>query len=225
VSIADADPVEEGDTGTKSMRFALTRTGALDQAAKVHWHTEDGTATVGQDYTARVSRSVRFAAGVSSVTVSVPIIGDRLDEGDETLRVVLDSSTGTPIGDREAVGTIVDNDPPTLSVADESVLERNPTSTATTVLMTFQVRLSRAWNVPVTVSWATVDITATAGADYVAASGTVTIPAGERRAIATVTVNRDRHVEPDETLRLVLSNPSGATIGDGEAIGTIRNDD
>ena len=40
-----------------------------------------------------------------------------------------------------------------------------------------------------------------------------------------MTVNGDRVAEPDETLRVVLSAPSGADIADGEAIGTILNDD
>ncbi len=44
-------------------------------------------------------------------------------------------------------------------------------------------------------------------------------------SVPAVTINGDRVVEPDETLRVVLSAPSGAEIIDGEAIGTIRNDD
>ena len=93
--------------------------------------------------------------------------------------------------------------------------------------MTFQVRLSRAWNAPVTAQWATQEGTAAAGSDYVAASGSLTIPAGTRRPTVpvAVTVNGDRVAEPDETLRVVLSSPTGAEIADGEATGTIRNDD
>ena len=80
----------------------------------------------------------------------------------------------------------------------------------------------------VTVQWRTEDLTATAGSDYAGASGTVTIepgPAPTAVSVPAVTINGDRVVEPDETLRVVLSAPSGAEIIDGEAIGTIRNDD
>jgi chitinase len=35
----------------------------------------------------------------------------------------------------------------------------------------------------------------------------------------------DTEVEPTETFRVVLASPSGATIADGSAIGTITNDD
>ncbi len=173
-SIADATPVVEGDTGTKTMRFTLTRTGSLAQAATVRWHTEDGTAIAGEDYEARLNRTVRFAAGAATATVSVPVVGDRIGEEDETLRVVLDSSTGAPIGDGEAVGTIVHNDPPSLTIADAAVAEGR----SGTKSLKFAVRLSRRWNAPVTVQWRTEDLTATAGSDYAGASGTVTIEPG-----------------------------------------------
>jgi hypothetical protein len=41
----------------------------------------------------------------------------------------------------------------------------------------------------------------------------------------TVSVVGDLAVEPDETFRVLLSNPVGAPIVDGEGIGTIRDDD
>ena len=113
----------------------------------------------------------RFGAGAATVNVTVPILGDRIAEDNETLRVLLDTSTGAPIGDGEGVGTITDDDPPTLRSLDVSVAERN----SGTWTMTFQVRLSRDWNAPVTAQWATEDGTATAGSDYVAASGSLTI--------------------------------------------------
>jgi hypothetical protein len=51
--------------------------------------------------------------------------------------------------------------------------------------------------------------------------------AGTRRPTvpAAVTVSGDRVAEPNETLRVVLSNPTDAEVADGVAIGTIRNDD
>ena len=67
--------------------------------------------------------------------------------------------------------------------------------------------------------------TAVAGVDYQAASGTLEFAVGELSRTVTVDLAADGEVEPDETFRLVLSNPQGALLGDGEAIGTIRNDD
>ena len=73
--------------------------------------------------------------------------------------------------------------------------------------------------------WATASGTAAAGTDYVAESGTLTIPAGATTGTVNVVVNGDLVYESNETLSLLLSNPLGATIGDGSAQGTILNDD
>ena len=77
-----------------------------------------------------------------------------------------------------------------------------------------------------TVSYSTADGSATiANSDYVAASGTVTIPAKAPSVTVTVTVNGDTKFEDDETCTVNLSNASNATIGDGQGVGTISNDD
>jgi VCBS repeat-containing protein len=220
VSIGDAQ-VAEGDTGAPALKFTLSRTGPTSQAATIRWHTVDGTATAGQDYTAVAAGQTKIPAGASTATVTVKAIGDRLDEGDETFHVVLDSSTGAPIGDGDGLGTITDDDPPTLTIDNDSVAEGNRGPKR----QTFTVHLSKKWNKAVTAHWETQNGSATAGSDYVAAAGTVTIAVGARTAVIEVTVNGDKTAEPEETYRVALSAPTEATIGDAEAIGTIRNDD
>ena len=69
------------------------------------------------------------------------------------------------------------------------------------------------------------DGTATAGADYTAASGTLTFQAGETEKTVEVTVLDDAHDDGQETLELTLSNATGARLRDGEATGTIENSD
>src|SRR5262249_49536876 len=85
--------------------------------------------------------------------------------------------------------------------------------------------LSHASAVDVTVHYATADVTALAGSDYTAASGTVTIPAGQTTATFTVAVNGDRLGEPNETFAVNLAAATGATIGDGQGIGTILDNE
>lgn len=75
------------------------------------------------------------------------------------------------------------------------------------------------------VAFATQNGSARAGSDYNFRSGTLTFAAGERSKTVTVAVRGDTHDEPTETFRLVLRNPSGATIADGSGTGTIRDDD
>ena len=221
VSVADAAPVVEGDTGLRAMNFVVTRTGSLAQPATVRFHTEDGTATGGQDYQTPLAANIDFAAGIATQNVSVRVVGEYIDESDEVVRLVLDSSTGAPIGDGDGLGTIVDDDPPGLTIGDRSVAEGQ----AATRVVRFTVTLDRRWNREVRVGWRTEDITATAGSDYVSAAGTAVVAVGSRTATFDVVVRGDRSVEPNEQFRVILSDPVQASIEDGEAIGTIVNDD
>ena len=110
---------------------------------------------------------------------------------------------------------------PTLSVSDATVIEGNSGVRD----LAFVVSLSAAATGPVTVAYATANGTATAGSDYAALSGTLTFAAGETSKVVHVQVSGDTAVEANETLTLTLSSPTGATIADGSAVGTIVNDD
>ena len=109
--------------------------------------------------------------------------------------------------------------PRTLSVADAEVRE------AANATLDFVVRISPSPSGTVTVDYATSDGTATAGSDYTAASGTLTIAPGEAAQTVSVAVFDDGHNEGEETMTLTLTNVSGAYLLDGEATGTIENDD
>ena len=111
---------------------------------------------------------------------------------------------------------------PEVSVADASATEAAGASVA------FEVSLSRAFTTAahrVTVDYATSDGTAVAGSDYTATSGTLTFAAGESSKTVNVPILDDTVDEGSETFTLRLSNATGARIGDGEATGTITNDD
>jgi hypothetical protein len=110
---------------------------------------------------------------------------------------------------------------PALSVADLAVPEGNTgTSTAS-----FNVSLAPTATGPVTVVYATADGSASAGSDYVAASGTLTFAAGQSTRTVAVTVNGDNTPEANETFVVNLSVPSGATLADGQAVGTLLDED
>ena len=89
----------------------------------------------------------------------------------------------------------------------------------------FTVTLAPASTRRVTVDDATADGTATAGSDYIATTGTLSFWPGQTRKTITVRVRGDQEVEPDETVDLNLSNAVGATLLDGQGIGTILHDD
>jgi peptide/nickel transport system substrate-binding protein len=108
---------------------------------------------------------------------------------------------------------------PEITVDDVQVTE--PTSG--TVTATFTVHLSSEMDNQVTVDFATADGTAQAGADYAAASGTLTFAPHERSKTVEVLVNADGSQESSETFFLNVSNESSGTMVDGQAIGTIAD--
>jgi hypothetical protein len=110
--------------------------------------------------------------------------------------------------------------PANLTISPASIIEGD----SGTKTMIFTVSLDVATTAPVTVSYATEDITALAGSDYVATSGQVVFAAGDRTKTIEVVINGDLEGEGDETFRLQLSNPINATLITESTTGTILND-
>ncbi len=111
--------------------------------------------------------------------------------------------------------------PPALTIDSVTVTEGD----SGTVNAVFNVSLSTASRNPVTVDFATSDNTATAPADYIAASGSLTFAPGMTRQTITVLVRGDTLNEPDETFFVTLFNARNASIRIGQALGRIINDD
>ena len=105
----DAPAMAEGDSGTAAMVFTVTLSEAAPAAASLHYATQDDTATAGEDYTA-AEGTLSFAAGESSKTISVDIIGDTVDENDEQFVLLLDEPSGLTLATSSVRGTIEDDD-------------------------------------------------------------------------------------------------------------------
>jgi uncharacterized repeat protein (TIGR01451 family) len=224
ISINDPAPIIEGDTGTQTLNFTVTLSAANNsQTVTVDYATADGTATAGSDYVA-ASGTVTFNPGETSKPISVTIIGDLLDEPNETFFVNLSNATNASILDSQGVVAINDNDPtPSLSINDLPNIAEGYSGTS---IVNFIVTLSAASGQIVTVNYATVDGTATAGGDYTANSGTLTFNPGDTTKSVPVTIKGDTVNEPDETFFVNLSGVSAtATISDSQGVGTIKNDD
>jgi hypothetical protein len=213
--------VVEGNAGTGNALFTVTLSAASTQTVTVSYATANGTASAPADYTA-VSGTLTFAPGTTTQQITVPVIGDLLDEPNETFVVNLSGATNATIAAGQGVGTIVDDDPaPSLSLNDVSVTEGN-TGTTNAV---FTVTLSAASGQPVTVNYATANGTATAPADYTAASGTLTFTPGTTTQQITVAVVGDVVAESNETFTVNLSGATNATIARAQGVATIANDD
>ena len=107
LSVADAR-AEEGTDET--IDFAVTLSRAASGTVAVAYVTADGTATAGEDYTARKGE-LTFAPGETEKTVRVPVLDDAVDEGEETFTLRLTNATGARIADGTATGTIENSDP------------------------------------------------------------------------------------------------------------------
>ena len=106
LTVRDAT-VEEGPGAVLVFEVTLNR--ERHAPVSVDYATEDGTATVGDDYTATSGR-LTFEPGETAKTVEVPVLDDAHDEGAETLVLRLSNAEGARIADGEATGTITNTD-------------------------------------------------------------------------------------------------------------------
>ena len=220
ISINDVS-VTEGNSGTRNAVFTVSLSAPSPLAVSVSYATANGTALAGSDYTA-TSGALVFAPGVTTRSVSVAVLGDALDEADESFTVNLSGAQNATLADNQGLGTILDDDPtPSLTINDVSVTEGNTGS----LNAVFTVSLSAPSGRPVSVAYATTNGTATAGSDYLSKTGTLTYSAGTRTQTVSVSVYGDRARERNEVLYLNLSSAVNATLARNRGTGTILNDD
>ena len=216
LSISDAT-VDEPSTGTATLKFTVTLSAVSGRTVGVNWATADGTATAGVDYTA-AGGSLTFAPGETSKTVDVTVIGDTVNEANETLRVNLSNPTLAGVVDGQGDGTIVDkNAPPSLSISDTLAREGEGA--------TFTVTLAGTTVQEVRVGFSTGDGLARAGVDYVARVGTLTFAPGEKTKSVAVTVLDDAVSESNEDFSVSLGDPVNATITKSRGVATIEASD
>lgn len=159
------------------------------------------TVTIGEDGVGRFAMDAALAGGHHVYGVTVAAAGV--------------SSVGPCTAVSEAT--------PTVTISDVEVTEGTAKKGSTPLVVTME--LSGPPLAPASIRFATADGTAAAPADYIARDETVTFAPGQRIATVTIEVVPDAAPEADETIGLVLSDPSGIRIGAGSATATIVDDD
>ncbi|MEI7687531.1 MAG: cellulase family glycosylhydrolase, partial [Planctomycetota bacterium] len=221
ISIANAQATEPA-SGSANATFTVTLSAASASPVTVAYTTANLTAMAGSDYTATTG-TITFAPAETSKTISVAVLADAILEANETFRLALSAPTNATLAAAsQATGTIIDRPVPpplpTISIADAQATE--PASGSANA--TFTVTLSAASASPVTVAYTSANLTATAGSDYTATTGTITFAPGETSKTISVAVLADAIVEANETFRLTLSAPTNATLAAAsQATGTI----
>ncbi|MEP7114268.1 MAG: Ig-like domain-containing protein [Ilumatobacteraceae bacterium] len=224
VSTSDAQANEGtsgGSAGTLTFTVKLDRADATTAHA-IKYKTVNGSALKSSDYTDK-SGTLTFKKGETIKTVTVKTTPDNVDETNETMSLQL-SLTGsgldpTAAHDLIGIGTIVDDDQATLSTKNVTQSEAN--NGTTNVQVTLKMTPSAT---PVTVTYATVAGTATAGSDFVVLNGSVTFQPGQTNKTVTVQIVNDRVREPSESFGLKFTGSAGVA-GTPTATITIRDND
>ncbi len=221
ITITDASGVYEYDDHL-SFTIQLSEAPWLSSVT-VNYSTHDGSAVAGSDYTA-TSGSVTFYAWQTSKTVEVPIINDTIHENIETLYMsISNSNSGYIVSDDRGDGTIYDDDAEPLSLTLHNRAEMEQDSNW---VLNFTARLNQSAPAGgVTIGYETQDNTALAGSDYIATSGTITIPEGSIDGFIPVTIIGDDQPENSENFNVKITSISQGILNNSEAPGTIYDDD
>ncbi len=217
----------EGDNGTSTMEFTVTRTGDLSLSSTVDYATADNTATIADNDYVTTSGRLVFDTDEDSKTILVPVTGDITVEDEETFFVDLTIINNGQFGISRGVGTILndDTDPvlPDVAINDVQLVEGD--SGTTTVV--FTVTRTGDLSGPSTVDYTTTDGTATTNNnDYLATSGTLSFAANEEDPkTIVVKVVGDTFSEGDEVFYVDLSAPDNAVITVPRGTGLIVGDD
>ncbi len=233
-----AGSVAEGNAGTTNLVVPVSLTFPSTSAVSARWSTEfisHGSAIdeaqPDVDYTP-VSGAVSFAPGTTTATVTIPVHGDTIPEGDEYVVVAFGSPVSATIGGFYGLGfgTITNDDFAVVDPGGASI----PEGQAGTSDLELPVTLSKPAAVPVTVQWNTLfvegasAVQATPGVDYTPASGTVAFAPGETAKTVTISVIGDQEVEPGQWIVVSFHTPTGpGRVGGyyGFGFGFIANDD
>ena len=105
----------EGNSASQLLTFTVNLSAAASSSLTVNYATANGTATAGSDYIA-TSGILTFAAGEISKTVAVSVLGDTVNESNETFTLSLSSPNGATLGAiTSTTATIINDDTVTIN--------------------------------------------------------------------------------------------------------------
>jgi hypothetical protein len=214
VKIGTADKsVVEGNSGNTPVSFTVSLDRKSSQTVQVVWNTQNGTAGPG-DYVGAFG-ALTFTPGQTTKTITVQVQGDTVVEPNETFDVKLSSPTNATLGNALENAVIKNDDKPTMSIANVSVVEGSSA--------VFTVTISQPYYQPIVINVSSANGTATAPTDYtaVAAGKTITIPAGQTSRTISVVTKIDHVSEPNQGFKLTFSSTS-VTNGPKTATATIQ---
>lgn len=109
LSISDVN-LFEGNNGTTSFPFTVTLDHASSKTITVVYSTVDGTAKSGADYTSVSNQTLTFQPNETSKTITISVVADDIEEGDDQFTIVLSSPVNATIARSIGTGTIRNDD-------------------------------------------------------------------------------------------------------------------
>ncbi|WP_462248297.1 DUF2341 domain-containing protein [Ekhidna sp.] len=176
---------------------------------EVTYTATGGSATNNEDYTL-VQGVLTIPAGSQSATFKFPVINDLIDEQDETIEISLSNpSSNAKLGTTNTQSYTItdDDDGPEIGFVDTVSVANEGTSV---VAITLELGLESGNDV--SVDYAVTGGDAVAGTDYIALSGTATIPAGDLTTTISFQPIDDADIETPETVQLTLTNPINGSL-------------
>lgn len=210
------------ETGTNAT-VTVRRVGGLTGQATVQFVARPATASSPADFQASTN-VITFRQAETHRTITIPIFDDALIEDDEIANLeLLNPTDGLTLGPQPTAALIIESDDAVIefSAAEYSVTENFVTGSAS-----ITVRRRGATSLPASVTFYTLNGTATAGTDYVGVTNVISFNPGETSRTFAVGVIDDTVVEGTETVLLRLANLTGkGVLGLANATLSILDDD
>ena len=210
--------VTEGDGGVNAT-LTVTRSRA-GSVSSVNYATASGSAGP-SNFTSKTG-TLQFASGDLTATITVPIMGDPIDEPNESFTVTLSGAVGASIARGHATVTIFDDDPtPVATIDDVHLREGNSGLNEAFIPVHWIVR-------PHPPSRSTIR----RRSERRPRKTSCRLPApwcsqpGQTTQVAKVTIVGDTQIESKETFFVNLSPAGGGVIlADSQGVATIVDDD
>ncbi len=220
ISISDTS-VTEGKSGTKNATFIVSLSGLSGVVTTVDYMTADGTAIAGSDYTKVDSTTISFAPGETTKEIVIPIIGDTIEESDETFKINLSNAVNAKLSstNSSATGNILNDDTPvSLAVTDANAAEANTDIGKFVITRTGD--LTKEQKVGYKLSGKAIN-----GKDYQSLTEIAIFAAGVDKAVVDIKPIDDKIYEGDEALTLTISTDDYVVTGANTGTVTIADND
>lgn len=224
-AVASQASLTEGDGGQQAFDYTITRSGDTSGSATVNYAVTSDNGGNNSDVDGSLpSGTLTFAAGETSKTVTVTVLGDTANENNENLTLTLSGQSAGTLATASST-TVITNDDTSVSIAADaaSKVEGQTGNTA----FTFTVTRSGVTTGTSSVDYAVAGNGSLNAADFggTLPSGTVNFNAGETSKTITINVSGDSSFESSEAFTVTLSNPTDTVIDTSTASSTITSDD